>query len=156
MVGVDFLLTGVALGLEMELEVAPFAYFQGLETAIVFHLHPMRRVRGIIDVNVGYGVAGAYRAGRRGIRIAITACQMSAMTSLALIIKRAGGLICPYNVGDMTIAAPKPIFHVSPVGSMVAIFFALLYLGLFNGHPGATTGAPSDGYTTCLHPFLAS
>jgi len=36
----------------------------------------------------------------------------------------------------------KPIFHVSPVGPMAAIFFALLYLGLFYSHAGATSAVP--------------
>jgi len=36
----------------------------------------------------------------------------------------------------------KPIFHVSPVGTMAAMFSALLLLGLFYSHAGATSAAP--------------
>ena len=36
----------------------------------------------------------------------------------------------------------KPIFHVSRLGPMAAILFALLYLGLFHGYAGAASAVP--------------
>jgi hypothetical protein len=37
---------------------------------------------------------------------------------------------------------PKPTFHVSPVSAMAAVFSALLFLGLFYSHAGATSAVP--------------
>ena len=36
----------------------------------------------------------------------------------------------------------KPTFHVLPVRPMAALIFALLFLGLFHGHAGASSAVP--------------